>query len=87
VFDERGTGLACAGDDVHDARREVSLLEIFASKIAVSGVVSAGLSTHGVAASERGRELPRRHQQREVPRDDLAGDAERPGVAAAGKAY
>ena len=31
-----------------------------------------------VPARERGRDLPREHQQREVPRDDLRGDAERP---------
>ena len=30
-----------------------------------------------VAARERGRDLPREHQQREVPRDDLTGDADR----------
>ena len=44
-----------------------------ASSSAVSGVVSAGFSTDGVAGGERGRELPRGHQHREVPRDDLAG--------------
>ena len=45
---------------------------------AVSGVVSAGLSTTVLPARERRRDLPREHQQREVPRDDLAGDADRP---------
>ena len=34
-----------------------------------------------VAAGERRRDLPREHQQREVPRDDLAGDAERARAA------
>ncbi len=34
-----------------------------------------------VPARERRRDLPREHQQREVPRDDLAGDAERPRPA------
>ena len=45
---------------------------------AVSGVVSAGLSTTVLPAASAGRDLPRQHQQREVPRDDLAGDADRP---------
>ena len=45
---------------------------------AVSGVVSAGLSTTVLPGRERRRDLPRQHQQREVPRDDLARDADRP---------
>ena len=35
------------------------------------------LEHRGVAARQRRRELPRRHQQREVPRHDLADDAAR----------
>ena len=35
-----------------------------------------------VAGGQRRGDLPRQHQQREVPRDDLAGDAERPRVRA-----
>ena len=49
-----------------------------AKSSAVSGVVSAGLSTTVLPQRERRRDLPGQHQQREVPRDDLAGDAERP---------
>ena len=52
-----------------------------ASRSAVSGVVSAGFSTTVLPGGERRGELPRGHQQREVPRDDLAGHAERPGRA------
>ena len=48
-----------------------------ASRSAVSGVCSAGLSTTRVAAGERGAELPGRHQQREVPGDDLTDHADR----------
>ena len=40
-----------------------------------------------VAARQRRRDLPRRHQQREVPRDDLAGDAERARRRGPGSAY
>ena len=41
------------------------------------GVCSAGFSTTQLPAASAGRELPHRHQDREVPRDDLADDAER----------
>ena len=36
------------------------------------------LEHDGVAAGQRRRDLPREHQQREVPGDDLRGHAERP---------
>ncbi len=35
------------------------------------------LEDDGVAARQRRGDLPRQHEQREVPRDDLAGDTER----------
>ena len=38
------------------------------------------LEHHGVAAGQGGGDLPGQHQEREVPRDHLAGDAERLGV-------
>ena len=36
-----------------------------------------GLEHHAIAGGERGRQLPHRHQDGEIPRDDLADDAER----------
>ena len=39
-----------------------------------------GLEHDRVARSERRRDLPRQHEQREVPRDDLAGHAQRLGI-------
>ena len=42
-----------------------------------TGVCSAGLSTTQFPGRQRGRQLPRRHEQREVPRNDLTHDAER----------
>ena len=54
--------------------------QISANSSAVSGVVSAGLSTTVLPHGQRRRDLPRQHEQREVPRDDLAGHAERLGV-------
>ena len=44
---------------------------------ALSGVCSAGLSTTVQPAARAGRELPDRHQQREVPRHDLPAHADR----------
>src|SRR5207302_2939780 len=37
-----------------------------------------GLQHHGVPGGEGGRDLPREHEQREVPRDDLPRDADGP---------
>ena len=56
--------------------------QISAKSSAVSGVVSAGLSTTVLPQASAGSDLPGQHQQREVPRDDLAGDAERRGAEA-----
>jgi hypothetical protein len=44
---------------------------------AVSDVYSAGFSTTVLPAAERRRDLPGQHQQREVPGNDLADDADR----------
>ena len=39
-----------------------------------------GLEHHRVSHRERGRDLPRQHEQREVPGNDLADDADRPAT-------
>jgi len=36
-----------------------------------------GLQYDRAARGERWRDLPRRHQEREIPRNDLANDADR----------
>ena len=74
-------GLAGAGDDVDDARRQVGLLADLGEEQRGERGGLGRLEHHGVAAGQRRRDLPRQHQQREVPRDDLAGDAR----AAAGR--
>ena len=81
-FDERRARLARAGDDVDDARRELRFLDDLREEERGERRRLGGLEDHGVAARERGRDLPRRHEQREVPRDDLPGDAERARAAA-----
>ena len=77
VRDERGAGAAVAGDDVDDARRQLRLAQDVAEEQRGQRRRLGRLEHDGVAARERRRDLPREHQQREVPRDDLAGDADR----------
>ena len=77
VLHQRGAGLAPAPvDDVDHARREAGLLD-------QPGDVEHGqrrllrqLEHDGVAAGQRGAQLPGRHAERVVPRDDLAAHAD-----------
>ena len=69
-----------AGDDVDHAGRQVGLLADLGEQQRGQRRGLGRLEHDGVAAGQRRRDLPRQHQQREVPRDDLAGDAERPRV-------
>ena len=77
ALDERGSGPAVAGDDVHDPRRELGLTEHVAEEERRERRRLGRLQHDGVPGGERGRDLPGEHQQREVPRDDLAGDSDR----------
>ena len=77
VVDQRGPGLARAGDDVDDARRQVGLLADLGEQQGGQRCRLRRLQHHGVAAGQRRRDLPRQHEQREVPRDHLAGDSQR----------
>ena len=71
-------GLAVAGDDVDDARRQLGLAQDVAEEERRERRRLGRLEHDRVPGGERRRELPRQHQQREVPRDDLPRDAERP---------
>ncbi len=64
-------------DDVDHARRQVALLEALREQQRGERRGLGGLEHHGVAAGEGGGELPRGHEQREVPGDHLARHAER----------
>jgi hypothetical protein len=79
---ERRARLARAGDDVHDAGGQVGLLQDLGEDQRAERRGLGRLQHDGVAGGEGGRDLPRQHEQREVPRDDLRGDAERAGVRA-----
>ena len=78
ALDERGAGATVAGDDVDDAGRELRLAEDVGEEECRERGRLGGLEDHGVAAGQRRRDLPREHEQREVPRDDLARHADRP---------
>jgi len=66
---------AVAGDHVEHALRQAGLVRQLGERERREGGVLGRLEHDGAARRERGRHLPRQHQQREVPRDDLATDA------------
>ena len=63
-------------DDVDHARRQDVSDQFGEHENAERGLLG-WLQHDAIARRERGRELPHRHQQREVPGNDLADDAER----------
>ena len=74
---ERLAGLdAEAVDHVDDAGRQQVADELHQHQDRGRGLLGR-LEDDGVAGGERGGELPDGHEDREVPRDDLADDAER----------
>ena len=84
VLDERGAGAAVAGDDVDDARRQLRLAADVGEEERGQRRRLGRLQHDRVPGRERGRDLPRQHQEREVPGDDLAGDADRLRLPARG---
>ena len=80
VLDQRAPRVAGAGDDVDDAGGQLGLLADLGEGQRGERRRLGRLQDDGVAAGQRRRDLPRQHQQREVPGDDLAGHAERLGV-------
>ena len=77
VVGEVRADVVAARDDVDDARRQAGLGDDVAEE--EGGEVGGGrrLEHHRVAHGKSGRDLPREHQHGEVPRDDLADDAQR----------
>ena len=68
---------AVGGDDVQDARREPDLGRELRDPQRAERRLRVRLQHDGAPGREGGRQLPRRHRQRVVPRDDLSGDADR----------
>ena len=77
MLDERGPRAPVAGDDVDDARRQLGLAEHVGEEQRRERRRLGGLEDDRVARRECRRDLPREHEQREVPGNDLAGNADR----------
>ena len=77
MIHQRGACTTIAVHKVHHARRQVCLLKNLRQLHRRQRRCLGRLEHHGVAAGQRRRDLPGRHQQREVPRDHLARHAER----------
>ena len=78
MLDEVGAGgRAVTGDDVDRAGREADLRRELGEPQRGHRRLRVGLEHDRATGRERRRELPGRHQQRVVPGDDLAGDADR----------
>ncbi len=69
-------GLVAAGNDVDDAGRQSSLHDDFRKEQGGEVGIGGGLEDNGIAHRNRGCDLPCQHQQGEVPRDDLADNAD-----------
>ena len=77
MIDERGPRASVPGDDVEHAVGQPCLLgELGEQQRGERGVLGR-LEDDAVAERDRGRDFPSKHQQREIPRHDLADDAER----------
>ena len=74
--DQRAASVPRTGEDVDHAGRKVGLLADLGEGQRGQRRGLGGLEHHRVAASQRGRDLPGQHEQREVPRDDLPGHAQ-----------
>ena len=77
VVDERRAGIAVARDHVEDALRQPGLERQLAEPQGGQRGLLGRLQDDRAAGRERRADLPGRHQQREVPGDDLTGDAHR----------
>src|ERR1700738_392609 len=77
LTDERSPGLRTAGNDVDYARRQVGLLDDVRKPQGRQWRRFSRLEYDRVAARERRRNLPRSHEQRKIPRNDLARDTQR----------
>ena len=76
--DDVGARRAVAGDDVDDARGQAHLDADFGEGQSRQRGEFGGLQHHRIARGQCGRDLPGEHQQREIPRNDLPADADRP---------
>lgn len=78
VGGEGGTGdLAKTRNDVDDTGGEAGLLDQAGGDEATKRSLLGGLHDDGVTASNGWTDLPRPHEKREVPRDNLTADCDK----------
>ncbi len=77
IVEDGVDGFLVAVDDVEDAGRQPGLDHQGGQHHRHAGIALGGLQDEGVAAGDRGRELPHRDHRREVERRDAGDDAER----------
>jgi hypothetical protein len=82
VTHQRGAGGTRPGDDVHDTGGQIRLLQDLGEDQRRERRRLGRLEDDRVPGGESRCDLPREHEQREVPRDHLSGDAERLRVRA-----
>jgi hypothetical protein len=73
--DERVAGGAIARDDIHDARRKADFVAKFGESKSGEWRELRGLKHDSISSGERRSNFPRQHQQRKIPRNDLADDS------------
>jgi hypothetical protein len=80
VADQVGSGLAGTGEDVDHPCRQVGLLADLGEQQSGQRGGLGRFEDHGVSGGQGGCDLPRQHQEREVPRDHLSHDADGAGA-------
>ncbi len=76
VRHQGGSGFAGTGDDIDDARRQAHLAAEFGEEKRCERRIFGGLQDHRIAERDSRRDLPGQHEEREIPRHDLADDAD-----------
>ena len=72
---QRGaSNLAKAGDDVDDSRWYACLFDELGKVESGKRGLLGGLENNGISSGNSGANLPRQHEKREVPRDDLSAN-------------
>ena len=81
MLHERSTRIGAARDDVDHAGRQIGVLENFGEQQGCEWGRLCGFEHDRVAARQSRRQLPRCHEQREVPRNDRSDNADWLGCA------
>ncbi len=77
MFDQMFSRRAVAGYDVEHTGRQARLSRNLREAERGQWREFGGLQDHRVSGGEGGRDFPRHHQEREIPRDDLSDDTDR----------